>query len=140
MKKFIDELINRLEEYQDKYALIKSSDDYALGAFNTCEDIIDTVSELEKEYIDTLNNWVSVSERLPKDNGAYIAQSINGSIRILGFTRDAYKLDKYDFEEYKGKKKSLFYEYDSEYGHYEIKCVAWQPLPALFVKRGDISE
>ena len=74
--------------------------------------------------------WIPVSEKLPEDDKKqYIVQKTNGFIDILGFTKDAYKLDKYDFAEYKGKNKQLFYKYDSEYGYIEWKCEAWQPLP-----------
>ena len=74
--------------------------------------------------------WIPCSERLPEDDKKqYIVQKTNGFIAILGFTKDAYKLDRYDFAEYKGKNKQLFYKYDSEYGYIEWKCEAWQPLP-----------
>lgn len=82
--------------------------------------------------------WIPVSERLPEDDGKqYMVQKTNGFIDILGFTKDAYKLDKYDFVEYKGKKKQLFFGYDSEYGYYECKCEAWQPLPQPYVPKGE---
>ena len=74
--------------------------------------------------------WIPCSERLPEDDKKqYIVQKTNGFIDILGFTKDAYKLDRYDFAEYKDKNKQLFYKYDSEYGYIEWKCEAWQPLP-----------
>ena len=75
-------------------------------------------------------HWIPCSERLPEDDKEqYIVQKTNGFIDILGFTKDAYKLDRYDFAEYKGKNKQLFYKYDSEYGYIEWKCEAWMPLP-----------
>lgn len=77
--------------------------------------------------------WIPVTERLPEKEGysEYLCQTKYGSLMICGFTKDAYKLEKYDFEEYKGKKKKLFYKYDSEYecGYYEVGVVAWMPLP-----------
>ena len=74
--------------------------------------------------------WIPCSERLPEDDKKqYIVQKTNGFIDILSFTKDAYKLDRYDFAEYKGKNKQLFYKYDSEYGYIEWKCEAWMPLP-----------
>jgi hypothetical protein len=51
MKEFIDKLIAKLEERQDKYAFIKSEDDYALGEFNACEYAINTINELAEEHI-----------------------------------------------------------------------------------------
>ena len=91
------------------------------------------VKEVEKEYN---GGWIPCSDRLPdNDKKQYIVQKTNGFIDILGFTKDAYKLSKYDFAEYKGKKKQLFYDYDSEYGYIECECVAWQPLPESFKER-----
>ena len=87
------------------------------------------VEELEENH----NGWIPCSERLPdSDKNRYIVQKTNGFIDILGFTKDAYKLSRYDFVEYKGKKKQLFYDYDSEYGYIEWECEAWQPLPDVY--------
>ena len=86
------------------------------------------INALEQEL--KTGRWIPCSERLPEDDKKkYIVQKANGSIDILGFTKDAYKLDRYDFAEYKGKNKQLFYKYDSEYGYIEWKCEAWMPLP-----------
>ena len=80
--------------------------------------------------------WIPCSERLPdNDKKEYIVQKTNGFIYILGFTKDAYKLSRYDFAEYKGKKKQLFYDYDSEYGYSELECEAWRPLPEPYKER-----
>ena len=85
------------------------------------------MQEVAAEYN---GGWISVKDRLPNDDKKqYIVQKTNGSIDIIGFTKDAYKLSRYDFAEYKGKKKQLFYDYDSEYGYIELECEAWQPLP-----------
>ena len=84
------------------------------------------------------NGWIPCSERLPEEDGKqYIVQKTNGNIDVLEFTKDAYKLDKYDFAEYKGKKKQLFFEYDSEYGFIECECVAWQSIPQPYVPKGE---
>lgn len=108
------------------------------------EKAIQIVSEVEAEYInkstehinkssDCSSLWIPCNERLPEDDEKkYIVQKTSGFIDILGFTKDAYKLSRYDFAEYKGKKKQLFYNYDSEYGYTEWECEAWQPLPEPF--------
>ena len=84
------------------------------------------------------NGWIPCSERLPEgDRKVYIVQCTNGIIDILGFTKDAFKLDKYAFAEYKGKKKSIFYEYNPEYGYIEYECEAWMPLPAPYQPKGE---
>ena len=84
-----------------------------------------------------MNNWISVKTALPTKNGSYLTtvQHSNNfsSIMILGFAKDLYKYDKYGFWEYKGKKQSGWYNYDSEYGSYEVHgVIAWQELPPLY--------
>ena len=104
-----------------------------IAEFNIYKKCIEIVKEVEAEYN---GGWIPCIERLPEDDKKqYIVQKTNGFIDILGFTKDAYKLDRYDFAEYKGKKKQLFYEYDSEYGYTEWECEAWQQLPEPFKKR-----
>ena len=94
------------------------------------------LTEILKSTEQYNNGWIPCSERLPdNDKKEYIVQKTNGFIYILGFTKDAYKLSRYDFAEYKGKKKQLFYDYDSEYGYTEWECEAWQPLPEPFKER-----
>ena len=112
----------------------------ALGYAKGISDSIEIVKqEAEKFGHDTnvgSNGWIPCSERLPEDDKKqYIVQKTNGFLYILGFTKDAYKLDRYDFAEYKGKKKQLFYDYDSEYGYTECECEAWQPMPEPFKER-----
>ena len=100
-------------------------------------DGIHKAREIVKEVAEEYNGgWIPCNDRLPdKDKNEYIVQKTNGFIDILGFTKDAYKLDRYDFVKYKGKKKQLFYDYISEYGYIECECVAWQPLPEPFKER-----
>ena len=104
-----------------------------LGRVFGLERAIKIVKEVAEEYN---GGWIPCSERLPdNDKKEYIVQKTNGFIYILGFTKDAYKLSRYDFAEYKGKKKQLFYDYDSEYGYTEWECEAWRPLPEPFKER-----
>ena len=98
---------------------------------------LERASRLVKEVSEEHNGgWIPCSDRLP-DNDNYILISFENFsfIDILGFTKDAYKLDRYDFAEYKDKKKQLFYDYDSEYGYSEWECEAWQPLPEPYKER-----
>lgn len=97
------------------------------------------IKELEQEP--KTGRWIPCSEKLPEDDKKkYIVQKTNGFIDILGFTKDAYKLDRYDFAEYKGKNKQLFYKYDSEYGYIEWKCEAWQPLPEPYKAESEVEK
>lgn len=84
-----------------------------------------------------MDNWIPVKTALPTKDGSYLTcvnhSNSHSSIMILGFVKDLYKFDKYEFEEYKGKKQSGWYNYDSEYGSYEVHGVmAWQELPPLY--------
>lgn len=122
MKEFIEKLIGRLEEHSFSLVI-----DWEKGKYLRKDKAIEIVNELAKEH---KGGWIPCSKRLPeKDGKQYMVQMTNGLIDILRFTKDAYKLDKYDFKQYKGKKKQLFFEYDSEYGFIERECEAWQPLP-----------
>lgn len=80
--------------------------------------------------------WHNVEkDGLPKKEGNYLCVlnedfSISYHYVILRFTKDAYKLNKYDFEKYKGeKKKPIFYDYDSEWGYFERDVKAWMEIP-----------
>lgn len=127
MKKAFEKILERLEK--ERIILLENNIQQAI-ALNFAKGI---VQEVAKEYN---GGWVACNERLPEDDKKqYIVQKTNGFIDILGFTKDAYKLDRYDFAEYKGKKKQLFYDYDSEYGYIECECVVWQPLPEPFKER-----
>ena len=102
---------------------------YDVEAVQECEDKTD-YANIELYAFWQKHQWIPCSERLPEDEGKkYIVQKTNGFIDILGFTKDAYKLSRFDFYEYKGKKQSVFYEWDSEYGYIDWECEAWQPLP-----------
>lgn len=95
------------------------------------EDCLCDISENEEVCPLVSNNgWIPCSERLPEDEmKRYLVITSSGFTDILGFTKDAYKLSNYDFIEYKGKKKPLFYDCDCEYGYLELSCEYWQPLP-----------
>lgn len=127
MKEFIEKLNSRLKERSAWHQKYGDSSGYTFAGY---EGAISIVNELAEEH---KGGWIPVSERLPEDDTKqYIVQKTNGFIDILGFTKDAYKLSRYDFYEYNGKKKQFFYGYDSEYGYIEYECVAWMPLPEKY--------
>ena len=75
------------------------------------------------------NEWISVKDRLPKTNDKYLCCCRNKYIRILGFAKSLYSVDRHTFA---NEHRSGFYEYDSEYGYYEWSGVThWMPLPEL---------
>lgn len=137
---------NILERLQEERELSYADFDRYVDEVSPCLDAeyddffhrgLERASRLVKEVAEEYNGgWIACSERLPdNDKKQYIVQKTNGFIDILGFTKDAYKLDRYDFAEYKDKKKQLFYDYDSEYGYSEWECEAWQPLPEQYKER-----
>ena len=65
----------------------------------------------------------------PPKNGRYLV-TLCCRVDILNWANDLYKVDEYDFAFDKGK--SGWYNYDSEYGYYDIKYdkpIAWAELP-----------
>ena len=78
----------------------------------------------------TVQQWISVKERLPEKDGKYlVCRRLYGGWwrETLEFAKDARKVDKYDF--YRGW-KNVWYWYDSEWGHLTIDDVThWMPLP-----------
>ncbi len=83
-----------------------------------------------------LSEWIPVSERLPEKGGDYlISQKEAFTDYIYRSSIASYALNLYDVDEYDfvNKKHPGWYEYDSEYGYYEIDdVVAWMPLPESY--------
>ena len=75
--------------------------------------------------------WVCVKDRKPNKNGGFLCQDSHGYIVIYNYSDNLYKLDSFDFYNKKNSKdKGGFYDYDSEYGYYEIENVEyWMELP-----------
>ncbi len=78
--------------------------------------------------------WSLVSERLPEEGGSYLVTmkahfaGISTYIDLAYFTKDLYAVNDYEFHDKKGI--SGFYKHSSEWGEdYEVKPIAWQPLP-----------
>jgi len=78
------------------------------------------------------NEWISVTERLPEEDGKYLTvYNLNiipqtPWMKVCRFAKNLHEVDRYAFQ----KKKSGFYEYDSEYGYCEVSGIThWIPLP-----------
>ena len=126
MKEFVEKLIGRLEE-ESAYARYSVNTDgiKSVPTYKAKE----IVNQLAEEYN---NGWVPCSERLPEENGKYIAYYHKWSdgnylpkfdeteIRIL-----RYRNNDWIFPTYVNTEA----EKDS---HREV--IAWQPLPAPFKK------
>lgn len=102
--------------------------------------VTDKIQEAMDMGIEAIKNqtWISVKDRLPEEEGQYIVTTKFG-IKISSFSNNLYKIDKYDFEDYKGKQRKGFYNYDSEYGYFEQDVLAWMPTPEPY-KEGEADE
>lgn len=88
---------------------------------------------LDDVKVENKGEWIPVFERLPENDGHYLVTWVDGNyqtVDIKGFANHLCEIDEIDFG---NKTHSGWYEYDSEYGHYEWDgVVAWMPLPKPF--------
>lgn len=105
-----------------------------------CAVIRDALAEVEQKQ-----RWIPVSERLPEKDGEYLVtvkptfKNMRNYIKHCDFARNLYLVDEYDFVDKKGAVG--FYEYDSEYGYYEMtEVIAWMPLPEPYKMCGGDNE
>lgn len=87
----------------------------------------------DRDRLEDAHRWIPVSDRLPEEEGGYLT-TVKGIIsthhEILSFTKNLYKVDKYDFC---AKKRPGWYYLDHEYGFIEEQYViAWMPLPEIY--------
>ena len=78
----------------------------------------------------TVQEWVSVKDRLPHKDGSYLVTANyfgkNQCIDVLGFVKDGETVDKYDL----AGQKYVWCLYDSEYGYVSTDSVTyWMPIP-----------
>ena len=78
----------------------------------------------------TVQEWISVDDRLPERDGAYLVTTngVSGlqNVKTRWFAKDGEMVDAYDL----AGQKDVWYLYDSECGYVSIKTVThWMPLP-----------
>lgn len=74
----------------------------------------------------TVGGWISVKNRLPGEDGSYLVYCTS-YCNVADFSICLENVDDYDFE---GKNRPGWFNYDGEYGYYEITGVThWMPLP-----------
>ena len=130
MKEFIDKLIGRLEEYQDKLDTdmwaSESNNWYGQFCNGTSEGIDDAISiinELAEEFAADINvvsnnGWIPCSENTP-DN--------RNPVLVCATGKDEGVFISYYIEE------EDRWRYDTDDGgHYYVDVIAWQPLPSPF--------
>ena len=80
----------------------------------------------------TVQEWISVNDRLPEKDGAYLTVinlfGYHSSINVHYFAKDGEAVDEYNL----AGEKDVWYFYDSEYGYVSTDSVThWMPLPEL---------
>ena len=78
----------------------------------------------------TVQEWISVKDRLPQEDGSYLVtiNSFNGCkyIDVRWFAKDGEAVDKYEL----AGQENVWYYYDSEWGYISIDSVThWMQLP-----------
>lgn len=98
--------------------------------YNEAERHIIRAAMIAVDDCPTIGGWISVKDRLPSDNGCYLVYCMsyrNALAFIAGFSTCLENVDEYNFE---GEKRPGWFNYDDEYGFYEIDGVThWMPLP-----------
>ena len=96
-------------------------------------ELVDPIESVADYLLDsgvTVQEWISVYDRLPQEDGAYLvtANDFGNSqrVKIRWFAKDGETVDKYDL----AGQKYVWYFYDSECGYASTKSVThWMPLP-----------
>lgn len=73
-----------------------------------------------------MNNWISVENRLPEKNGAYLCTIGKSTVMIVFFTKDTIVKDIYGTD----TPVDGFYNFNDDHLIYKEECItAWMPLP-----------
>lgn len=130
-KKLVDDLRIYMNDGDDEIRR-KAAD--AIEELQKCIDGLEADNDNLCERIKDLSKWIPVTERLPEENGKYLTVFTINTIpprpvmEVCCFAKDLYKVDKYDFQD--KKRKPGFYQYDSEWGFFEMSDIShWMPLP-----------
>ena len=78
----------------------------------------------------TVQEWISVKDRLPEEDGSYLVYSNSfgnrKSVKLRWFAKDGENVDAYDL----AGQKDVWYLYDIECGDISIDSAThWMPLP-----------
>ena len=78
----------------------------------------------------TVQEWISVEDRLPENDGSYLVtiNSFGGRkyIDVRWFAKDGEAVDEYEL----AGQENVWYYYDSEWGYISVDSITnWMPLP-----------
>ena len=90
------------------------------------------IEALEKENGVTVQEWISVKDRLPEKDGSYLVVSNyfgnHQRINVRSFAKAGETVSEYDL----AGEKNVWYRYDIECGYLSINSIThWMPLPEL---------
>lgn len=78
----------------------------------------------------TIQKWIPVTERLPEDRQKILCYKQGKYASCVMTAAYSQCLEKYCDIDFHGVKHGGFFDYDSEYGYYELRDVThWMPLP-----------
>lgn len=129
-----DELIGNLRAKATHFHFNDETSLLLCKAADAIEDLIVALTASNEVIAKSKQQWIPVTERLPEEEGKYLTVfTINTIpprpvIEVCCYAKDLYKVDKYDFQD--KKRKPGFYQYDSEWGFFEMSDIThWMPLP-----------
>lgn len=146
MKKSIEKIIEKLEEYRDEN-LVEHDSEMANHCKQDCNDINDCTLcvwdkaiEIVKQTAEEHNNgWILVSERLPEEGGYYLVtyhEWSNGD--YLPKFDDTYvrKLHYQKSERFTGWNHPRYCD-DKAENYTNREVIAWKPLPQPYQPKGE---
>ncbi len=83
----------------------------------------------EESSIVTVQEWISVKDRLPDKKGAFLVY-VKTKNKWCGYIKTTWFTPCYEGVEEDMQGKQVWYDYDSDWGDYEVRDVThWMPLP-----------
>ena len=131
MNKEFEKIIEKLEEKQDIF--LYEDSDYGEGKYNAFDEAIEIVKQEAEQYN---NGWISCSDRLPDKRNWYLAvfQEVDTGFIGLPFIADYLMGSHTNFTTEDGWIIANCTDIEEDRAEYykKLKCIAWQPLPAVY--------
>ena len=121
-----------MDEYIKREDAIKAiENDLSEQVRYSREDAADCIRYMDAVEVVPVQEWISVDDRLPQEDGAYLVTTNSfgdrQSVKLRWFAKDGENVDAYDL----AGQKDVWYLYDIECGYVSIKTVThWMPLPS----------